>query len=483
MSHKFTVGVRITALVLLTAGRLGATSDLRLVEAVRSQNKAAVETLLKQGVEVNAPQPDGATPLLWAAQWDDLEMADLLIRAGANVNAANLYGVTPLSMACTNGSAAMIETLLKAGANPNATLPTGETPLMTAALTGKLDAVNALLAHDVDVNAREASRGQTALMWAAAEQHEDVARTLIQHGADVRARSASGFTPLMFAARQGDLDAVKMLLAHGADINETASDGISVLHVATIRGHGALADWLLAQGADPNADGPGYTALHWAAGTWESYMTRDYRVESGEWSVLGGLPQEGKLALINALLATGAHVNTRLEQDPPRFGAHLSLSGGRLLGGGALVGATPFLLAAHVGNVEVMRLLVAHGADPGLTTNDGTTPLMVAGGLGTAEDETRVPVSDRLEAAKLCVELGADVNAANDVGNTALHSTAFLGFDSIAQFLVEEGANVNATNEKGETPLKIAEGFVLNAQVYVHESTADLLRSFGGISQ
>jgi uncharacterized protein len=341
-----------------------------------------------------------------------------------------------------------------------------------------------LLARGVDVNAREASRGQTALMWAVAEQHGDVARALIEHGADVRARSNSGFTPLMFAARQGDLEAVKMLLAHGADVKETASDGISVLHVATVRGHVALAEFLLDQGADPNAAGAGYTALHWAAGTWESYMTRDYRTESGEWSVLGGLPaRDGKLALIRALLAKGANVNARLTKNPPRFGATLSLAGGRMLGGGSLVGATPFFLAAHVGDVEVMRLLVAHGADPLLPTNDKTTPLMVAAGLGTAEDETLVPAGNHLDAAKVCVELGADVNAANDAGNTALHATAFLGFDTIAQFLVDKGAHVNPKNKKGETPLKIAEGFELNAQVYVHKSTADLVRKLGGVTE
>jgi ankyrin repeat protein len=319
-------------------------------------------------------------------------------------------------------------------------------------------------------------------MWAVAEQHHDVTLALVQHGAGVKARSYSGFTPLMFAVRQGDFEAVKLLLATGANVNETAKDGISVLHVATVRGHVALAEFLLDQGADPNAAGAGYTALHWAAGTWESFMTRDYHVESGEWSVLAGLPtREAKLGLITALLAKGADVNARLTKNPPRFGATLSLAGGHMLGGGSVVGATPFFLAAQVGDVEVMRALVAYGADPRLPTNDETTPLMVAAGLGTAEDETLVPVSSRLEAAKLCVELGADVNAANDAGNTSLHATAFLGFDVIAQFLVDKGANVNPKNKKGETPLKIAEGFELNAQVYVHKSTADLIRTWGGV--
>jgi ankyrin repeat protein len=480
-----TTGAGLALLLLLTPGRLAAAADLRLVEAARAQNRADVDRLVRQRVDVDTPQADGATPLLWAAQWDDLAIAERLLDAGAKVDAANVYGVTPLSMACTNGSAKMVDRLLKAGANPNAALQTGETPIMTAALTGKLDVVNALLGAGVDVNAREAGRGQTALMWAVSEGHRDVVKALVQRGADVRARSASGFTPLMFAARQGDLDLVTTLLAHGAGINESASDGVSVLHVATLRGHVELAELLLDEGADPNADGPGYTALHWAAGIWESYMTRDYRqVESGEWSTLGGIPtREGKLRLIKALLAKGAQVNPRLTKPPPLFGAHLSLAGGRLLGGGSVVGATPLLVAAHAGDVEVMRLLIARGADPLTTTDDGTTPLMMAAGLGTAEDETLIPVSNRLEAAALCVELGMDVNAANEAGNTALHATAFLGLDNVARFLLDKGAHVNQKNKKGETPLKVAEGFVLNAQVYVHPTTAELLRQSGAVSQ
>lgn len=480
-----TIGGGLALLLLLPPGQAAAAADLRLVEAARAQNKAAVEALVKEGVDVNTPQADGATPLLWAAQWDDLAITELLLHAGAHVNAANIYGVTPLSMACTNGSVRMVDRLLAAGAYPNAARQTGETPVMTAALTGKLDVVNALLRAGVDLNAREAGHGQTALMWAVSEGHRDVVRALIRRGADVRARSTSGFTPLMFAARQGDLELVKTLLAHGAAVNEIDADGVSVLHVATLRGHVALAEFLLNQGADPHADGPGYTALHWAAGTWENYMTRDYRqLESGEWSALGGIPtREGKLRLIKALLAKGAQVNPRLTKPPPLFGAHLSLGGGRLLGGGSVVGATPLHIAAHAGEVEIMRLLVAHGADPRLTTKDATTPLMMAAGLGTAEDETLIPVSSRLEAATLCLELGMDVNAANEAGNTALHASAFLGLDDVARFLLAKGAHVNQKNKKGETPLKIAEGFVLNAQVYVHPTTADLLRKSGAISQ
>ena len=152
-----------------------------------------------------------------------------------------------------------------------------------------------------DVNARERMAGQTALMWALAERHLDVVRVLTEHGADVHSGSASGFTPLMFAARHGDLDAVQLLLSRGADVNRAAKDGVTSLHVATVRGHVEVAEYLLEAGANPNATGPGYTVLHWAVFTSETFMSRDYNVETGEWAVLAGLPtRESKARMVRA---------------------------------------------------------------------------------------------------------------------------------------------------------------------------------------
>jgi ankyrin repeat protein len=128
-------------IALLSVARLGAVDDLRLVEAVRNRDTVAARAMLKEGLNVDARQPDGATALHWAAHWDDVEMATLLIQAGAHVNVTNDYQVTPLGLACANGNAKMIETLLKAGADANATLLSGETALMTAARTGNVDGV------------------------------------------------------------------------------------------------------------------------------------------------------------------------------------------------------------------------------------------------------------------------------------------------------------------------------------------------------
>ena len=452
-----------TVPVLLVASLAAADSDLRLVEAAKSRDTQSVRALLEQQADVNTPQADGATALHWVAHWDDVQMADLLFRAGINVNAANDYGVTPLSLACTNGSAAMVEKLLGAGADPNAALPTGETALMTAARTGKVDAVNALLTRGADVHARERWKGQTALMWAAAEGQTEVALALIEHGADVRARSTAGFTPLLFAARNGDLSTTRVLLAAGLDVNEAASDGTTALVVATIRGYTAFAKSLLSQGANPNV-GPGYTPLHWAAGEWETAMTTTIADDS-EWSTLGGLRGQARLDFVKLLLSYGADPHVRVMKTPR---AHEAKD---------VVGATPFLLAAMAGDVSVMRVLVASGADPLVTTKQQTTALMLAAGLTSLQGVGRVTESDALETVILCLELDGDVNAA---GETALQRAVYKGANSIIQFLVDNGANVNAQNKVGQTPLTIAEGSYRGGSFNILPDTAALLRKLGG---
>ena len=468
---------------LLSLATLGAGSgDRRLMEATKAGDAATIRALIEDRVDVNVSEPDGATALHWASHRDDLEMADLLIRAGARVNAVNDYGIAPLNLACTNGSAAMVEKLLKAGANLHAVPSTGETPLMTAARTGKVDVVNVLLAHGADVNAKEPS-GQTALMWAVGEEHLDIARILIARGADVRARSTGGFTPLLFGARQGSIDAARILLAVGANVNETAADGSSPLLVATVRGHVPLAVFLLNQGADPNADGAGYTALHWTVASQESEFVGDFGIaaESGEWSALSGLQGAAELELLNALLAHGANPNARLRKELPHWGH----SNGSVKWFN-LAGATPFLLAAKAGHVSAMRVLLAAGADPGLTTDDNTPPLIVAAGYGRIIGMSLVTEKSALEAVRLALEMGADVNTANNIGETALHGAAYQGWDTIVQLLVDTGAKVNVKNkaERGYTPLAIAEGTVYHsAGPQYHPSTGTLLRKLGAVSQ
>ena len=475
-------------LIALSLTGSAAASDVPLVAAVKSRDMAAVRALLTEQVDVNTPQPDGATALHWVANQDDTGLATLLIDAGARVDVANDYGVTPLFLAATNGSAAMIDILLTSGANPNSSLPTGEPVLMTASRVGNVDAVQRLLDGGANLHATEPSAGQTALMWAVSEDHLEVARLLIARGADVLARTETGFTPLMFAARQGNLDIARLLLADGASVDETDSAGASVLLVATVRGHSAFAQFLLDQGADPNADDAGFTALHWAAAT---VAVDEYPYHFGEtwheWAVLGGIVN-GRVALINALLAHGADPNariTRKERSVNQCNSGCALPRFSNEGGGyGRLESTPFLIAAANADLDVMRLMLEHGADPRLTDHQNTTALLLAVGQPFEHAQDPIPESEALKAVNLVLGLpdGPDVDAANSTnGDTALHLAAYLGYEEIVQVLAENGAQLNIKNKAGRTPLKLTEGGVgPDLLGYAAQpKAAELLRTLG----
>ena len=477
INHKLTFGCG--SLVLVTAaGVSAAQSDNAVVAAAKARDHTAVTALVAEPRDVNAPQPDGATALHWASYWDALDTAQVLLDAGAGVNTANDYGVTPLALACDNGSAGMVTRLLQAGADPNAVRSTGETPLMTCARTGSLAAVDALLTAGADPGATESVRGQTALMWAAGEGHAEVVGLLVARGGNVRARSTGGYTALLIAAREDERGLAGLLLDAGADVNATAPDGTTPLLVAAVRGHADLAILLLERGANPNFGDAGYTALHWAAGSWHTELTGRLRgIETGrddEWRSMNDV-RVGKLRLVEALLSHGADPHARLAKSPPQFG----YASGRFRV--SLIGATPFLLAAMDGNLDVMRALAAAGADPGVGTHEQTTPVMVAAGLGQVPAETRVQERDSLAAVRLALELGADVNGVNQIGRTALHGAAHIRSDAIVQLLVDHGARINVADERGITPLMIAEG---GGHILLPGlgggSTADLLRDLGG---
>jgi len=463
---------------LLVQGPTLHASDNSLIEAVRAHDIDTVQALLKQQVDVNAPEPDGATALHWAAYEDDLSLARLLTDAGAVVDVGNDYGVTPLSLACDNGAAAMVTLLLEAGADPEVARTTGETPLLTCARTGNVDAVRALLSHGADPNAAESWHDQTALMWAVGEGHTKVARVLVEHGADVQARSKGGFTALLIAARVDDRGLADVLINAGADVNDAAPDGTTPLVVATVRGHVPLAIFLLERGADPNTVEPGFAPLHWAAGSWDTLLTGGpLRIDTDrvdEWRSLNGI-RTGKLELVRSLLEHGADPHVRLTKPPPTYG----LASGRFRV--SLIGATPFLLAAMDANVEVMAALDEAGADVYAGTDENTTPLMMAAGLGQVPSDTRVTATQAFEAVEYLLERGAYVNAVNARGRTALHGAAHIRSDAIVQLLAAHEASLNVADEKGITPLMIAEG---GGHVLLPGlgggSTADLLRALGG---
>jgi ankyrin repeat protein len=463
------------------SGTLTAQSG-RIVDLAKQQNRAAVRTLVAAGGDVNVAQADGATALHWAAHWDDVEMAGLLLRAGARIDAANDFGVTPLLLASANGRLAMIALLLEAGANPNLAAASGEAPLMAAARTGNVDVVHALLSRGAEVNYKAPANGQSALMWAISEKHSNVARQLVESGADIQARSTGGYSPLLFAARVGDLESAKMLVAGGADVNDKTPDQTSALVVAVVRGHTALAIHLLERGADPNASATGFTALHWASGSWETELTGPNGIDARgdeEWRSLAGVSTD-KVKLIRALLAHGADPNAKLAKTPPRSGYTQLPIEHRVMGVSPYPGATPYLLAAMAADIEVMRVLAENGADPQLAANDGTTALMVAAGLGRYLAESRVTEVRALAAAKLALELGSDINAVNDSGNAALHGAAQTKENTIIKFLVEKGADLNIRNKRGQTPLMIADTVRAgSATVNQKTPTGDLLRALG----
>ena len=444
---------------LLPAVCLGATSgDPRLVEAVKNKDLAAVRSLLSQRVDVNAPQADGATALTWAAHWDDLGTADLLLRAGAKPSIANNYGVTPLWEACNNRSAAMVDKLAKAGGNPNATLPgTGETVLMRCARTGNADAVKSLLAHGADVNGQEHQKGQTALMWALEGRHVEAARTLIEHGADVHAKTKAGFSPLLFAARQGELEHARLLVDRGANVNEITPEGLTPLLVAADSGHQELAIFLLEKGANVKAADPdGFTAMHYAVRMGISILSFVNRGSGYPYSETY-LFRPNMTQLIEVLLARGADPNARVEFGT-KLTANISPGGGVTEVG--LAGATPFLLAAATSDVALMRTLLAKGANPKLGTNDGVTPLMAAAGVGRSArlNRSKEEQKQSIEAINMMLDLGADINASNNDGLTAMHGAAFSGANDVVKFLAEHGAKLDMKDRYGQTPLSRAEG-------------------------
>ena len=439
---------------LISVGHvLASEPDSPLADAVQHRERSATVGLLKQGADVNAPQVDGMTALHWSVYHDDLKITGQLIAAGADVKAINRYGVPAISIACQNGNGPIVESLLQAGADPNAALKGGETALMTAARTGRIRPVKALLASGANVNATE-RRGQTALMWAAADGHGDVVDALIEAGADPRASLSSGFTPLFFAVREGRTEVVLRLLRAGLDVNDVMRPknssgkrpraGTSPLILAVENGHFELALSLLDAGADPNQAGSGYTALH--ALTWVRKPLRG----DGDPPPIGS-GNVSSLELARQLVSKGADIDAR--------------HGKQGAGNGRLnrTDATPFLLACETGDLPLMRLLLELGADPSLVNADNCTPLLAASGVGVLSngDETAGTEDEAIEAIGLLLKLGADINAVDEDGKSAMHGAAFKSWTRLVQFLADNGADINVWNQqnrRGWTPLNIAQG-------------------------
>src|SRR6266446_4337212 len=339
---------------------LQAASNITAVaDAARSDDLPAVRRLIKERADVNAAANDGSAALLWAAYYSDAEMTKALLAAGAAVDAANHYGVTPLLQASRNGVIEVMRALLDAGAQPTRWHPEGETPLMAASRTGRVDAVRLLLSRGSFVNAADQFQEETALMWAAAEGHVEVVKALLAASADPNLKAhvstiterknadhpSGGFTALMFAVRNGHADVAKALIAGGADPKLTNADGATATIVAIVNDRFDLAKELLDLGADPN-DG----ALFFAVDMHDA--TTDMRAHDGSRLQPNHPNKLTALSLVKALLDLGADVNK------PFVGALHSTT----LCCGASINGSPFYRAASAADVEVLKLMVAKGA-------------------------------------------------------------------------------------------------------------------------
>ncbi len=466
------------------SARMVAISALALVGLVANAVAAQRPASAAAPAAPTAVDRDGTTPLHKAVLAADAAGVKRLLEAGADVQARTRYGVAPISIAVTRGNSAIVEALLEAGADPNATMGAGETALMTAARVGDARAAQLLLDRGADVNARERVYGQTAMMFAAIEDHADVIEVLAGGKGDVNARSTvldgwptwregkdprtglngealqamlstfprGGLTPLLFAARQGSVDAIRALVRKGADTALTDPEGYSPLLVAIWNLHYSAAAALIEMGADVNqASRTGQTPLLGVA---------DSRTLLHEYGPVGPRPTDAmdSLDLTRLLVARKADPNRRLtgpSRKPGLPGYGIGASGNPNI----TTGATALMRAAVVFDVPMMRLLLAAGADPAITNQNGANALHVAAGLRLSEQSIKPAVTmgfgaedDSVEAVKLLLDAGLDVNIADKQGNTAVSAAAARNARKVVEFLVARGARVDSKPKAVEPP-------------------------------
>ncbi len=430
-----------------------------LADAAQKGDLDVVRKLVQDGVNVDEPQVDGATALHWAVNENDITMARFLLEAGADANARNRVGAPPILSAAVNGNAELLALLLDAGADPNMQVSaTGDTPLMLAARTGIPEAVTLLLDKGADVNAKESWGWTTPIMWAVAENHTEVTKILIDHGADAEAKTkyippdagrgfegalprerraeevgavifASGeLTPLLIAARDGHMEAIKVLVEAGADVKAVAADGKNALGLAIFNGNYDIADYLVDAGSDVSqADAQRFTPLFWAVERRNMETAPNF-----PWVVT-----EDPLPLIEKMLEKGADPNW-LVNNTPRA---------RMRGGSPrIVFANALMRAAFSADLELVKLLLAHGADPHVKSSDNETTLAAAAGLGWVHGFHKDrSLSNRLEIIKILVEeYSADVNWQDNYGISPLMVAGNLGDIPIIQYLIDKGADLGA---------------------------------------
>lgn len=449
----------IAITLTLAAGAMAA--SMGLADAAHNRQKAAIEELLKQHADVNASDVEGMTALMWAAHWNDFSLVQTLLNAGANPNLKSAFENSALYEACLNGNAAMLEALLRAGADANASRGEGETALMTASRAGNAETVKVLLAHGADPKAQESWRHETALMWAAAENHAAVVRALIAAGADVNAKSIvwewpklklrsgdlgvalpdGGLSTLMYAARQGALEPARLLVEAGADMNYKEPQGYTGLLIAILNGQYELAAMLIDKGAKID----------------DGALRLTVEVRDMDKSDKHPAPTDyGKVRSLDFMKILIDHGAAMDGEFKPRLPQRAIMEGG-----GPAIGS-PLYRAARSTDLAAMRLLLDGGANPKYTTQNHSTVLMAAAGQNfNKETGTGGEQKDAMEAIEMLIARGVDVNAANDLGQTALHFAAQKGSEKVIEFLAENGAKIDAKDKRGKMPLDIASGIGL----------------------
>ncbi len=441
--------------------------------------------MIDAGADVNRAQPDGTTPLHWAAYRVDEDLVQRLLKKGAKADVLNHYGSSPLAEAARAANATIVAILLEAGADANVANEDGQTPLMLAARTGNVDVAKLLIQHGADVNRREKFKDQSAVMWAAGENHPEMVALLVSKGADLSIRAKStdwpsqisneprvqyrptgGLTPLLYAARAGCLGCVKAMVGAGVDVDRPNPDGMTPMIIALDNGSPAVAQYLLDHGANPNTwDWWGRTPLYVAV-----------TMRGGLDSRAGPRTPES-LEFIKALLDAGVNPNAQLAFKEPSRGGRDNRFRDDLL----TTGATPLLRAAQTFDNEVVQLLLDHGALVDLPNASGVTPFMAAAGIGTrlaggvqGPGVAANVVALSLQTMELLRKAGADVNARiTDVtsltariartntltgrqGQTALFYAAETGRVPAVRYLLEHGARVDVTDDMGQTPIDVA---------------------------
>ncbi len=481
--RKISLGL---AICLLAAPFASVQAASLAADAAMQRNLPALTAAIQAG-GVNDPQADGSTALLWAVHWNNPEAVDALLAAGADPILATRLGATPLYLAAMNGNSALVAKLLAAGADPNQRiLNNQETPLMFAARSGNVDSVRLLLDAGAEINAKEIYKETTALMWAAEQDHAAAAALLAERGADSAAvskmtvieRRASGIdvingadpepkqfylggiTAINYAVRENGIETVNALLDAGVPINQQTGDNSTPLLIALQNAHLDLARVLIERGADVNlANRKGWNPLYMAV-----------KVRNQEIGTMPNPDASGMYELIELLIAKGADVNARISGETE---VHDAIASTWL----KEAGATPLLRAAWCGDLEVIKLLMAHGADPFITTNDGTTALMAAAGVGYAQGFIKDYGGREQSAAamQLLIDAGLDVNAKNTDSVMALHGAAHKNFVEGIQLLVDNGADLGAQSlwrKIPATPLDWAIGVRIGGSSTIYQAEA-----------